>query len=252
MDQKDKTGSPAMRDMIKHQPAIVLSIVFVMESIVAMHSLQPRFFSSFALMMMFGSLPLHNRFDRGHAALCFGLVLGEAVGYLIVVPWELTVLCLLRNQYGVTVALFLRLSSIMLSGFVYVSGWQMNAKDQTLRSTPGWMRWSGPVADVLYGAVGFGLITVLPVIQHYAILGHKPYYQQLAEYKAKMQQGPDYDDYRFFLRDLDMAFRQGQYIKVKASFIAYHRQLGDVEDVNVSWKEPWDQPRQPVPQQPLK
>jgi hypothetical protein len=79
-----------------------------------------------------------------------------------------------------------------------------------------------------------------------------PYYEQLAEYKAKMQQGPDYNDYRFFLRDLDMAFRQGQYTKVKASFIAYHRQLRDVEDVNVSWKEPWDQPRQPVPQQPPK
>jgi hypothetical protein len=252
MDQKDKTGSPAMRDMIKDNPVIVLSIVFVMESIVAMHSLWPGIFSWIALMMMFGSLPLPSRFVRGHAALFFGLVLGEAVGCLIVVPWELTVLCLPGNQYGVTVALFLRFWSIILSGFVYRSGWQMNAKEQTLGSTPGWMRWSGPAADVLYGAVGFGMITVFAVIQHYPILGHKPYYEQLAEYKAKMQQGPDYYDYRFFLRDLDMAFRQGQYTKAKASFIAYHRQLGDVEDVNVSWKEPWDQPRQPVPQQPPK
>jgi hypothetical protein len=259
MDQKDKTGSPAMRDMIKDQPAIVLFIVFVMESIVAMHSLWQGFLSWFALMMMFGSLPLPGRFVRvpgrfvrGQAAFFFGLVLGEAVACMIVVPWELTFLCLLGNQYGVTVAFFLRFWSIILSGFVYVFGWQMNAKEQTLGSTPGWMRWSGRAADVLNVAFGFGAITVFAVIQHSAILGHKPYYQQLAEYKAKMQQGPDYDDYRFFLRDLDMAFRQGQYIKVKASFIAYHPQMGDVEDVNVSWKQPWDQPRQPVPQQPPK
>src|SRR5438093_10132348 len=103
MDQKDKTGSPAMRDVIKDKPAIVLFIVLVMESIVAMHSLWPGIFSWMALMMMFGSLPLGSRFVRGHAALFFGLVLGEAVGCLIVVPWELTVLCLFGNQYGVTV-----------------------------------------------------------------------------------------------------------------------------------------------------
>jgi hypothetical protein len=52
-----------MRDMIKDNPVIVLSIVFVMESIVAMHSLWPGIFSVFTEV---NALPLDEESARHH------------------------------------------------------------------------------------------------------------------------------------------------------------------------------------------
>jgi len=61
----------------------------------------------------------------------------------------------------------------------------------------------------------------------------------VAESTARLQLGPDYADYRYFARSIDLVFRPGEGFLIRASLIAYNTHLSDLQDVAVSWKEPW-------------
>jgi hypothetical protein len=50
---------------------------------------------------------------------------------------------------------------------------------------------------------------------------------------------PDYADYRYFARSIDLVLRPGESVLIRASLIAYNTHLSDLQDVAVSWKEPW-------------
>ena len=71
------------------------------------------------------------------------------------------------------------------------------------------------------------------------VLGHRPYYEQLAESKARLQLGADYADYHYFVRRVDLVFRAGVSLTIRSSLIAYNVDLRDLQDVAVTWKEPW-------------
>ncbi len=45
-----------------------------------------------------------------------------------------------------------------------------------------------------------GLLLILPFafISSHKVLGHRPYYEQVAESKARLQLGADYGDYQYF------------------------------------------------------
>jgi hypothetical protein len=164
--------------------------------------------------------------------LVLGVVVGEAIGYVIVVPWDLTWLCLPRNRHAVAVAMFLRLFCVLLA----LSAWAMARGTAAAGSGAWWRRWA---ADG--GGVVFGLLLILPFafISNHAVLGHRPYYEVAAESKARLQLGPDYADYRYFARSIDLVFRPGESVLIRASLIAYNMHLSDLQDVAVSWKEPW-------------
>src|ERR1700730_9963732 len=96
-----------------------------------------------------------------------------------------------------------------------------------------WRRWA---ADG--GGVVFGLLLILPFafISNHTVLGHRPYYEVAAESKARLQLGPDYADYRYFARHIDLVFRPGDSVLIRASLIAYNPDLSDLQDVAVTWK----------------
>ena len=60
-----------------------------------------------------------------------------------------------------------------------------------------------------------------------------------AEARARLQLGPDYAGYRVFVRSVDLAFRPGDSVVIRGSLIAYDLDLRDLQDVAVTWKEPW-------------
>ncbi len=60
-----------------------------------------------------------------------------------------------------------------------------------------------------------------------------------AEAKARLLLGPDYAGYRFFARNIDLVFRPGDSVLIRGSLIAYEVDLRDLQDVVVTWKEPW-------------
>jgi hypothetical protein len=95
------------------------------------------------------------------------------------------------------------------------------------------------------GWLVFGLLLILPfaLISSHIALGHRPYYEVAAESKARLQLGPDYADYRYFARSVDLVFRPGESVLIRASLIAYRIDLSDLQDVAVTWKEPWARAR---------
>jgi hypothetical protein len=147
-----------------------------------------------------------------------------------VVPWELTWLCLPLNRHAVANTMFLRLFCVLLA----LSAW-MARRTVAAGSNPRWRRWAAG------GWLVVGLLLILPFafISRHTILGHRPYYEVAAESKAQLQLGPDYADYRFFARSVDLVFRPGENVLIRASLIAYNTHLSDLQDVAVSWKEPW-------------
>ena len=86
-----------------------------------------------------------------------------------------------------------------------------------------------------------GLLLILPFafISSHKILGHRPYYEQVAESKARLQLGADYADYQYFARRVDSVFHTGVSVTIRASLVAYNTALNDVQEVAVTWKEPW-------------
>jgi hypothetical protein len=93
--------------------------------------------------------------------------------------------------------------------------------------------------------VVLGLLLIIPFafISNYTALGHRPHYEVAAESKARLQLGRDYADYRYFARSVDLVFRHGESVLIRASLIAYNTDLSDTQDVAVTWKEPWTGPR---------
>jgi hypothetical protein len=100
-----------------------------------------------------------------------------------------------------------------------------------------WIRWG----TLKPRGVVFGLLLILPFafISNHTVLGHRPYYEVAAESKARLQLGPDYADYRYFARNIDLVFRPGDSVLIRASLIACNPDLSDLQDVAVTWKEPW-------------
>ena len=47
--------------------------------------------------------------------LVLGVVVGEVIGYFIVLPWDLMWLCLPQNRYAVVVTMLLRLFCVLLA-----------------------------------------------------------------------------------------------------------------------------------------
>jgi hypothetical protein len=76
-----------------------------------------------------------------------------------------------------------------------------------------------------------GLLLILPFA---FISRHRPHFEVVAESKARLQLGPNYADYRYFARRVDLAFRTGESVLIRASLIAYNTDLSDLQDVAVT------------------
>ena len=219
------------------QLPLALLVVFMLECLIALHTLWPSYPSYVALLSLWIGVapwvrwgPLKPGALGWSVPLVLGVVVGEVIGYFIVVPWELTWLCLPRNRHAVATTMFLRLFCVLLA----LSAW-MARRTVASGSNPRWRRWADG------GWLVFGLLLILPFafISSHTILGHRPYYEVAAESKARLQLGPDYADYQFFARSVDLVFRPGESVLIRASLIAYNTHLSDLQDVAVSWKEPW-------------
>ena len=238
MDSSDKKTS------IPSIPLMLLAIL-VMESMIELHTLwrnEPfviiglMIWTGFALVLRGDQLP------HFAIALTLGAVIGEAAAYFMAVPWKLNSICMVRYLYGLPTTLFLRLMCVILAVWTYGAFWKTErAKPKEDAShTSDTLRFWNRATGVISILFSFFLIFPFGLLERHYTLGHKPRYHQLAEDKAKLQLGPDYQDYQYFLQDLDMVFRHGQSMTIKASFIAYNSELRDVQEVNVAWKEPWD------------
>jgi hypothetical protein len=212
---------------------LALLAVFLMECLIALHTLWPDYPDLALVWLWVSALPLKGGVRRWTVALSLGLVLGEAIGYFIVVPWGLTWVCLPRNQYAVSFTMFLRLFCVLLA----VRAWA--TARWTLAASPGPPPWRAWAADG--GGVVLGLLLILPFafISSHKILGHRPYYELVAESKARLQLGEDYADYQYFARRVDPVFRTSVSVTIRASLVAYNTALHDVQEIAVSWKEPW-------------
>jgi hypothetical protein len=219
------------------QLPLALLAIFVLECLIALHTLWPNYPAYVPLLGLWIGVapwvrwgPLKPGVLGWSLSLVLGVVVGEAIGYFIVVPWDLTWLCLPRNQYAVATTMFLRLFCVLLA----LSAW-MARRTAAEGSSRRRRRWADG------GWLVFGLLLVLPFafISSHVVLGHRPYYEVAAESKARLHLGPDYADYRYFARSVDLVFRPGESVLVRASLIAYKPDLSDLQDVAVTWKEPW-------------
>ena len=225
------------------QLPLALLAIFVLECLIALHTLWPNYPSYLSLLGLWIAVtpwirvaPLKRGALGWSVALVLGLVVGEAIGYLIAVPWDLTWLCLSRNQHAVAVTMFLRLFCVLLA----LSVLAMARRTAAAGSGTRWRRWAADGSGLL-----LGLLLILPFafISRHTVLGHRPYYEVAAESKARLQLGPDYADYQYFARRVDLVFRTGESVLIRASLIAYNTDLSDIQDVAVTWKEPWTGPR---------
>jgi hypothetical protein len=219
------------------QLPLALLAVFVLECLIALYTLWPNYPSYVALLSLWIGVapwvrwgPLKPRALGWSVPLVLGVVVGEVIGYFIVVPWDLTWLCLPRNRHAVAITMFLRLFCVLLALSAWLARGTAIAGSSTRRR-----RWADG------GWLVFGLLLILPFacISSHIALGHRPYYEAAAESKARLQLGPDYADYRYFARSIDLVFRPGESVLIRASLIAYNPHLSDLQDVAVSWKEAW-------------
>ena len=211
---------------------IMLMGSFLMQAIVLLHNLWPR--QSFALLLflwvpLITSLRAREKLSRFYVGIALGCALGELVGTVVDVPWPLLKICLGQGRYDVTNTFFLCLFSLLLLAVTY----------KILPPPASYARrWMGPGLDSIAIVLGFSIIFSL------AWVGRPEKnprgYVALAQQKALAQLGPDYADYHFFFRDMQFAFRSGRYVIVRADLLAYQPALRDIEEVHVSWKEPWD------------
>jgi hypothetical protein len=98
------------------QLPLALLGIFVLECLIALHTLWPGYPSYVALLSLWigvapwvGWRPSKPGAFGWSVPLVVGVAVGEAIGYFIVVPWDLTWLCLPRNRHAVAVTMFLRL-----------------------------------------------------------------------------------------------------------------------------------------------
>ena len=117
-----------------------------------------------------------------------------------------------------------------------LSAWAIARRPLAVSAGPPWRAWA---ADG--GRFVLGLLLILPFafISSHKILGQRPYYEQVAESKARLQLGADYADYQYFARRVDSVFHTGVSVTIRASLVAYNTALNDVQEVAVTWKEPW-------------
>ena len=221
------------------QLPLALFAIFVLECLITLHTLWPNYPAYVSLLGLWIGVapwiwraPLKPGGLGCTVPLVLGVVVGEVIGYGIAVPWGLTWLCLPRNRHAVAVTMSLRLFCVLLA----LSAWAMARRTAATGSGTQWRRWAADGAGVV-----FGLLLILPFafISNHTVLGHRPYYEVAAESKARLQLGPDYADYRYFARSVDLVFRPGESVLIRASLIAYNANLSDLQDVAVSWKEPW-------------
>ena len=218
------------------QLPLALLAIFVLECLIALHTLWPNYpyvvllslWISVAPWVRWG--PVKAQPPGWSVPLVLGIVVGEAIGYFLVVPWELTWLCLPRNRDAVAITMFLRLFCILLA----LSAW-MAHRTAAAGSSMRPRRW----ADAGWLIVGLLLVLPFAFISSHRVLGHRPYYEVAAEAKARLLLGPDYAGYRFFARSIDLVFRPGESVLIRGSLIAYDVDLRDLQDVVVTWKEPW-------------
>ena len=215
---------------------LALVAVFLMECLIALHTLWPNYPAVFLVFLWTGMATLRQRARRWAAALVVGLVGGEVLGYFIAVPWGLTWVCLPRNHYAVAIVMFLRLFCVLLA----LSAWMMARRASAASGEAARRAWLGDAGGLL---VGLLLIVPFALISSHVVLGHRPYYERVAEAKAREQLGAASSDYRYFARRVDPVFRPGVSVTIRASLIAYSVTLGDVQEVAVAWQEPWSQGR---------
>jgi len=218
------------------QLPLALLAIFVLECLIALHTLWPNY-PPYALLSLWIGVapwirwePSKTQAPGWSVPLVLGIVVGEAIGYFLVVPWDLTWLCLPRNRDAVTITMFLRLFCILLALSAWITR-DTAARGSRTRSR----RWT----DAGWVVVGLLLILPFALISSHRVLGHRPYFEVAAEAKARLQLGPDYIGYRFFARSVDLVFRPGDSVLIRGSLIAYDVDLGDLQDVVVTWKEPW-------------
>ncbi len=163
-----------------------------------------------------------------------GVVFGEAIAYFMAVPWELSWICFTRSQHHVEATMFLRFLSMGLA----TTAWRMTRRSEAVSPSTMSRR---PAAYA--GGLVMGLMVALPVAIIPAafpvITGHRPSRVVEAESRAAAQLGPDYAGYRYLVRSIEQVFRRNESVTIEASVIAYHADLHDLQDVTVTWKEPW-------------
>ncbi len=169
-----------------------------------------------------------------------GAVFGEAVAALWVVPWRLTIILIETQREATPVLYLVRLFCILMSvqAYLFSREWiddpgvwsEMPSGGLPLRRTPG--------AGKLLGMVGCSTILLAAAIQRETLTAEKSHFAQLAIGRAKVQLGKDYSDYDYFLKNIDLKYRVGQSILIKAALVAYNNALEDAQDVAVSWVEP--------------
>jgi hypothetical protein len=127
------------------QLPVALLAIFVLECLIALHTLWPNYPSYLSLLGIWIAVtpwirmaPLKRGTLGWSVPLVLGLVVGEAIGYFIVVPWDLTWLCLPRDQHAVAVTMFLRLFCLLLA----LSTWAMARRTAAGASGPRWRRWA--------------------------------------------------------------------------------------------------------------
>ncbi|WP_242371132.1 hypothetical protein [Anaeromyxobacter sp. SG26] len=232
--------------MPPHLP-LVLFVIFALECFIVLHTIAP-VTAPWATLVLGGLAtsaiavlnPLAVKTPKPwvlawSVAEVAGVVFGEAIAYFMAVPWELSWICFTRSQHHVEATMVLRLVAIGLA----TAAWRM-----TRRSEGAWpstaSRGRAPYAGGLaLGLMAALLVAIVPAVFP-VITGHRPSLEVEAESRAAAQLGPDYAGYRYLVRRLDQVFRRNVSVTIEASVIAYDAELGDLHDVTVTWKEPWD------------
>ena len=128
--------------------------IFVMECLIALHTLWPNYPYLSLVVLWIGVVQLKRGAGRWTVALILGVVLGEASGYFVAVPWTLTWLCALRNQNVVPITLCVRLFCVLFA----LSAWAMVRRASGVSFAAPWRAWA---ADG--GALALGLLLMASI-----------------------------------------------------------------------------------------
>ena len=219
-DSGDGGGGPLS------SPALAWWVVVLLEALIQLHTL---WFDlgmvGFLLVSFLSSVAFFHRRPPA-AAIGVGLVVGEAVGALIRVPFELSLLALFTGRYQVALLLFLRLLAMSLA----LGAW---------RRTRG--SWGVDRAEVAALAGCFCFLVGIAMMgrdRNVLLLGHPNRGEVAAEAAAHAQLGPEYAGYHTYLRSFHLGPARGEGQLVRASVIAYSWERHDAFDLDVAWVEP--------------
>lgn len=230
--------------MPPHLP-LVLFVILALECFVVLHTIAPvtapwatlvlggLATSAITVLNPLAVKPLKPWVLPWFVAEAVGVVFGEAIAYFVAVPWELSWICWTRSQHDVEATMSLRFISISLA----IVAWRMIQRSEGAWPGTGPRRWAyaGGLAMGLMTAL---LVAVIPAVFP-VIMGHRPSREVEAESRAAAQLGPHYAGYRYLVRRIDQVFRRNESVTIEASVIAYNADLQDLQDVTVTWKEPW-------------